>query len=75
MTYLRDEGKVIYQSKGGKKTITFDALKWLATMCRHVPNQVEAQTVLPFSFQKLHVYIVNMVFLRPLKIATYCYTW
>jgi hypothetical protein len=41
MTYLRDEDKVIYQSKNGKKTITFDALEWLAAMCSHVPNRGE----------------------------------
>ncbi|HPJ66524.1 MAG TPA: transposase [Desulfobacteraceae bacterium] len=41
MTYVRDESKVIYQSKDGKEEKTFDALKWLAAMCSHVPNKGE----------------------------------
>jgi hypothetical protein len=32
MTYLRDESKVVYQSKDGKQTKTFDALEWLALL-------------------------------------------
>jgi hypothetical protein len=41
MTYLRDESKVLYQSKDAKQTKTFDALEWLAAMCSHVPNRGE----------------------------------
>ena len=41
MTYVRDESKVIYQSKDGKEEKTFDALEWLAAMCSHVPNKGE----------------------------------
>ena len=41
MTYIQDESKVIYQSKGGKNTKTFDAIEWLAVMCSHVPNRGE----------------------------------
>ena len=41
MTYVRDESKVIYQSKDGKEEKTFDALEWLAAMCSHVPNNGE----------------------------------
>jgi hypothetical protein len=41
VTYLRDESKVIYQSKDGKQTETFDALEWLAAMCSHIPNRGE----------------------------------
>ncbi len=41
MTYLRDESKVVYQSKDAKQTKTFDALEWLAAMCSHVPNRGE----------------------------------
>ncbi len=41
MTYVRDESKVIYQSKDGKEDKTFDALEWLAAMCSHVPNKAE----------------------------------
>ena len=39
MTYLRDESKVLYQSKDAKQTKTFDALEWLAAMCRIVENR------------------------------------
>jgi len=39
MTYLKDESKVLYQSKDGNKTKTFDALEWLAAMCSHVPDR------------------------------------
>ena len=49
MTYLRDDSKVIYQSKAcprakgrdGQQEKTFDALEWLAAMCCHVPNKEE----------------------------------
>jgi hypothetical protein len=41
MTYLRDESKVIYKAKKGRETKTFDALKWLAAMCSHIPNRGE----------------------------------
>ncbi len=41
MTYLRDESKVLYQSKDAKQSKTFDALEWLAAMCSHVPNRGE----------------------------------
>jgi hypothetical protein len=41
MTYLRDEGKVLYQSKDATQTKTFDALEWLAAMCSHLPNRGE----------------------------------
>jgi hypothetical protein len=41
MTYVRDESKVIYQSKDGKEKKVFDALEWLAAMCSHVPNKGE----------------------------------
>ena len=41
MIYLRNESKVLHQSKDGNKTKTFDALEWLAAMCSHVPNRGE----------------------------------
>ncbi len=41
MTYLREESKVLYQSKDAKQSKTFDALEWLAAMCSHVPNRGE----------------------------------
>jgi hypothetical protein len=37
MTYLRDESKIVYQSKDAKQTKTFNALEWLAAMCSHAP--------------------------------------
>jgi hypothetical protein len=41
MQYLDQEAKVIYNSKNGKSTKTFDALEWLAAMCSHIPNRGE----------------------------------
>ena len=32
MTYLREESKVLYQSKDAKQSKNFDALEWLAAM-------------------------------------------
>jgi hypothetical protein len=39
MTYLRDESKVLYQSKDAKQNRTFNALEWLAAMCSHAPDR------------------------------------
>ena len=41
MTYVPEEGQVLYQSKDGKQQKVFDALEWLAAMCSHVPNKGE----------------------------------
>ena len=41
MTYHREAGHVVYQSKDGMRTKIFDALEWLAAMCSHVPNKGE----------------------------------
>lgn len=41
MTYIREHSAVVYQSKNGETTKTFDALEWLAAMCSHVPNRGE----------------------------------
>ncbi len=41
MTYIREESKVIYQSKDGKEEKVFDALEWLAAMASHVPDKGE----------------------------------
>lgn len=41
MTYVREQATVVYQSKNGKTTKTFDALEWIAAMCSHVPNRGE----------------------------------
>ena len=51
MTYIKEESKVIYQSKDGKEEKVFDALEWSrqraggskhwATMCSNVLNKEE----------------------------------
>jgi len=47
MTYIPandssdDVSKVIYQSKDGRSTKTFDALDWLAQLVTHIPNKGE----------------------------------
>ena len=48
MTYVAPQdsldgaAKVIYQSKNGKTTKTFDALDWLAQLVTHIPNRGES---------------------------------
>ena len=42
MTYIPEESKALCRSKDGKKENIFDALKWLAAMCSHVPNKGES---------------------------------
>ena len=41
MTYLDQEGKVVYMAKDGKKTKIFPAMEWPAAMCTHIPNRGE----------------------------------
>jgi hypothetical protein len=41
MTYLEDEGKVIYQTKDGSAKKEFTALAWLANISSHIPNPGE----------------------------------
>ena len=41
MTHQRETGQVVYRSKGGVTTKTFDALECLAAMCSHMPNKGE----------------------------------
>ena len=41
MTYVEDEGKVIYQAKDGSEKKEFTALEWLANICSHIPNPRE----------------------------------
>ena len=41
MTYLPQEGKVLYASKQDKQTKVFPALEWMAAMCSHIPNKGE----------------------------------
>ena len=41
MTYVRQQSKVVYESKDGKSNKTFSAVEWLAAMCSHVPNKGE----------------------------------
>jgi len=43
MTYLPEQSKVFYRSKGGKKKNIFDALEWLAVMSSHIPNKGESR--------------------------------
>ena len=46
MTYLRDESKVLYQSKDGNKTKNFDALEWSCPMKQHIhiPKRLKNHT-------------------------------
>ena len=41
---LKSDGiaKVIYESKDGKTSQTFDALDWLAQLVTHIPNKGES---------------------------------
>ncbi|MBN1663102.1 MAG: transposase [Deltaproteobacteria bacterium] len=39
MTYLDQEGKVVYQAKDGKSCRTFPALEWLVALSSHIPNK------------------------------------
>ena len=41
MTYLDQEGEVIYTAKDKKTSKVFPALEWLAAMCSHIPNRGE----------------------------------
>jgi hypothetical protein len=41
MTYVEDEGKVIYQAKDGSEKKEFTGLEWLANICSHIPNPRE----------------------------------
>jgi hypothetical protein len=41
MTYLDQEGKVIYKAKDGKSSKSFPALEWMAAMSSHIPNRGE----------------------------------
>ena len=41
MTYLENEGSVVYRAKDGKDQKTFPAMEWLAAMCSHIPNRGE----------------------------------
>jgi hypothetical protein len=47
MTYIAADdladgvAKVLYESKDGKATKTFDALDWLAQLVTHIPNKGE----------------------------------
>jgi hypothetical protein len=37
MTYLDQEGKIVYTAKDKKTSKVFPALEWLAAMCSHIP--------------------------------------
>jgi hypothetical protein len=45
MTYVRQQSKVVYESKDGKSKKTFSALEWLAAMCSHVANKGEQMVI------------------------------
>jgi hypothetical protein len=41
MSYVEEDGIVVYRSKDGAAREVFDALEWLAAMCSHVPDKGE----------------------------------
>jgi hypothetical protein len=41
MTYVREAGSAIYQSKNGQTIRVFAALEWLAAMGTHISNKGE----------------------------------
>jgi hypothetical protein len=41
MSYVEEDGIVVYRSKDGAEQKVFDALEWLAAMCSHVPDKGE----------------------------------
>ena len=41
MSYVEEDGIVVYRSKDGARQKVFDALEWLAAMCSHVPDKGE----------------------------------
>jgi hypothetical protein len=43
MSYVQEEGIVVYQSKDGKERKAFDALEWLGAICSHVPGKGESR--------------------------------
>jgi hypothetical protein len=50
MTYLDQEGKVIYKTKDGKSSKSFPALEWMAAMSSHIPNKGEQMVRYQFFF-------------------------
>ncbi|MBF0547109.1 MAG: transposase [Candidatus Riflebacteria bacterium] len=42
MTYLENEGKVLYQSKYGSAKKEFSPLEWLINVCSHFQNPGES---------------------------------
>jgi len=41
LTYLENQGKVVYKTKDGAVEKEFPALEWLAATCSHIPNPGE----------------------------------
>lgn len=41
LTYLENEGKVVYQTKEGTVKKEFPAIEWMAATCSHIPNPGE----------------------------------
>ena len=59
MTYLDQEGKVIYQAKDGKSSKNFPALEWMAAMCSHIPNRGEQMEKYYGRYSNDSVYLVR----------------
>ena len=60
--------KVLYQSKDGTSTKTFDALDWLAQLVTHIPNKGESASVvkLDIGSDQLTRHYVALKLMRPL---------
>jgi chitinase len=71
MTYLDQEGKVVYMSRDGKDTKVFPALELLAVMCFHIPKR-EEQMVRYYGFGTLSETTVQMVILAPISNRPLC---
>lgn len=41
MSYVEEDGTVVYRSKDGAEQKVSDAPEWLAVMCSHVPDTGE----------------------------------
>ncbi|MHB1253248.1 MAG: transposase [Candidatus Humimicrobiaceae bacterium] len=41
LSYIREDSKVIYNSKDGANTKKFEAVDFIASICSHIPNKNE----------------------------------
>lgn len=76
MTYIQEQANVVYQSKDGKTTKTFDALEWIAEPClpvrdarRQVLSRTESRRVPPMAGVRYYGYYSNVSRGRPKKAA------